>query len=169
MGNSIIESERLFFYKTGYNDLDEVLKIEGLEDNKKYIFSWSKERHRESINNEDELHIVIKRKDTKEIIGYVLLAGLKGEDKSTEFRRIAIVQKGKGYGKESINLIKELAFEKLKSHRLWLDVYEDNTKAINLYIKAGFTVEGMLRECKRVEDKYRSMMIMSILENEYFD
>ena len=167
MENSIIESQRLIFYKTMYSDLDRVLEIENNEENSKYIFSWSKERHEKSIDNEDELHIIIKRKDNYDIIGYILLAGLKSNDDSIEFRRIAISEKGKGYGKESVDIIKEIAFEIYNSHRLWLDVYEDNKRAISLYTSLGFKTEGLLRECKKLDDKYRSMYIMAILENEY--
>ena len=55
----------------------------------------------------------------------------------------------------------------LKYHRLWLDVYTDNEIAINLYRSEGFVQEGILRECKKSGDEYRSMVIMSMLEREY--
>lgn len=163
----IIKGTSLSFYKTIAEDIEEILDIEYMEENRAFIFSWTRERHIEAINSLDELHITIRRNKDKKIIGYILLSGLLGEDKSLELRRIAISEKGNGYGRESIGLIKKMAFNILSFHRLWLDVYDDNLRAISLYKSEGFVEEGLLRECKKSEKGYRSMLIMSILQNEY--
>ncbi|MCB2291356.1 GNAT family N-acetyltransferase [Clostridium sp. CS001] len=42
-----------------------------------------------------------------------------------------------------------------------------NLSAIDCYKKAGFTTEGTLRECRRINGQYWSLMNMSILEEEY--
>ena len=78
-----------------------------------------------------------------------------------------ISSKGKGFGRESLKLIKMIAFEELKAHRLWLDVREKNERAQNLYKSEGFIEEGILRECILHEGVYESLIMMSILESEY--
>lgn len=115
----------------------------------------------------DEMHVSIISAATRELLGYLILAGIGGEDKALEFRRMVISEKGKGYGRISTRFVKEYCFGVLKYHRLWLDAYTDNETAIGLYKKEGFVQEGLLRECKRNGDQYRSMVIMSMLENEY--
>jgi RimJ/RimL family protein N-acetyltransferase len=64
-------------------------------------------------------------------------------------------------------LIKQYCFEQLRFHRLWLDVYADNDRAIHLYRSEGFVEEGKLREIRKDGDQYRSMFLFSILENEW--
>lgn len=42
--------------------------------------------------------------------------------------------------------IKKIVFDKLKAHRLWLDVRLKNYRAQQLYQSEGFIKEGVLRE-----------------------
>ena len=165
MKGIIIELGGLQFCRTGADDLDRILEIE--RDNSDFVFSWSRERHLEAIERSDEEHVVIKLSDSGELAGYIILAGVGGEDRVLEFRRMAIADKGRGYGRTSVRFIKEYCFQVLKYHRLWLDVYTDNERAISLYKSEGFVQEGLLRECKKFENGYRSMVIMSMLEQEY--
>lgn len=99
------------------------------------------------------------------MIGHVILAGLKNSNDSIEFRRIVIAMKGRGFGKASIILIKKYCFEILNAHRIWLDVYSDNIRAVGLYKSRGFRTEGLLRDAIKQNGKYRSLKIMSILKN----
>jgi len=167
MTGEIIQSRNITLNLTKYEDIDRVLEIENSGDNRDFIFSWTKERHYECIRNKDELHLTIRTNNDNRVIGYILLADIQNENKSINFRRIAISEKGKGYGRESLRLIKKLSFEKYLCHRLWLDVYEDNINAIKLYESEGFLREGLIRECMRFEGRFRSMYIMSMLEEEY--
>ncbi|MGE5631285.1 MAG: GNAT family N-acetyltransferase [Caulobacteraceae bacterium] len=165
MEEIIMEIGGLLFCRTKPVELDKVLEIE--KDNSNFVFTWSRERHLEAIEREDELHVSIKLAEGRKLIGYIILAGIGGEDKVLEFRRMAISEKGRGYGRISLGFIKKYCFEILKYHRLWLDAYTDNQRAIELYRKEGFIQEGLIRECKKGKDAYRSMVIMSMLEGEY--
>jgi RimJ/RimL family protein N-acetyltransferase len=155
----------LIFCLTRPEYLDQVLNIE--KSNSRFVFVWPKERHMEAINGTDEMHISVVNASGGELVGYILLAGVGGEDRVLEFRRMAIADKGRGYGRTGVRFIKKYCFEVLKYHRLWLDAYTDNERAIELYRSEGFTQDGILRECKKNGDEYRSMVIMSMLEQEY--
>lgn len=165
MKNVLMELDGLEFCTTRPEYLDLISSIE--KNNSKFVFVWSKERHMEAINRMDEMHISVINAGTSELVGYILLAGIGGEDKSLEFRRMAIAAQGRGYGRTSVRFIKKYCFEVLRYHRLWLDVYTDNERAIGLYASEGFVKEGLLRECKKHVEGYRSMLIMSMLEHEY--
>lgn len=95
------------------------------------------------------------------------MAGLAEANQSIEFRRIVITEKGRGYGREALRRVKSMAFGELKAHRLWLDVKEHNFRARHVYESEGFVVEGKLRECLKSEDGYESLVVMSILRDEY--
>ncbi|SHI91706.1 Protein N-acetyltransferase, RimJ/RimL family [Geosporobacter subterraneus DSM 17957] len=168
MRPSIAQSNKIFLTETAFEDLDTVLSIENSQDAEKFVYSWPRARHQEAITNPDEAHLLLKECGSEKIIGYVLLSGLTNEDRSIEFRRIALSITGQGYGKMALALILKLCFENYGCHRLWLDVFEDNHRALRLYQKMGFIQEGTLRECKKSNTGYRSMIIMSMLEQEYY-
>lgn len=167
MYKNLNKSNKVILRDTEINDLDFVIKAEREEENARYVGQWSKEQHTNSLLNKDILHIIIEEAKSNKPIGYLILAGKENVNNNLEFRRIVICEKNKGYGKESLRLVKELAFEKLNAHRLWLDVRLKNKKAQNLYKSEGFKEEGILRECVRYKNEYESLIVMSILEDEY--
>jgi len=152
--------------KTKEIDLSEILLIEGKEENLKYIIANTKSEHISLMNDSTKAHLTIKLNNDK-IVGYIILSGLNDENKSIEFRRIVIDEKGKGYGRLTIQKIKNYCFRSLKCHRLWLDVLGSNLRARNLYKSEGFKEEGILKDCLLRENKYESLIIMSMLEDEY--
>lgn len=148
-------------------DLDFVMNAERSDENSKFVIAWAYEQHKQALSNKDLLHLIVERCDDNKPIGYVMLAGLEQTHQSIEFRRIVITDKGKGYGRKSLQLIKKIAFEELSAHRLWLDVKEHNLRARHVYEAEGFTIEGVLRECLKTEDRYESLVILSMLKSEY--
>lgn len=99
--------------------------------------------------------------------GYAILRGLKSENHSIELKRIVVAEPGRGLGRQVLRAILAAAFRDLAAHRLWLDVFADNTRARHLYRSVGFVEEGVLRESVKRNDEYRSLVVMSMLENEY--
>lgn len=168
MQERVIGSELITLRKTARDDLDFVISAESERENAQYVGQWPRDEHLRSLDNEDMLHLVVESTN-KTRIGYIIMAGLKNVNHSIEFRRIVITDKGKGYGREALRLVKELAFTKLGAHRLWLDVREKNARARYVYRSLGFTEEGKLRECILFDKAYESLIMMSILENEYQD
>jgi len=149
------------------SDLQFVLKAETNSENNPYVAQWSKSEHCKSFKNRDIRHLIIEDSKTGNSVGYIIMAGFQSQNKSIELKRIVVTKKGQGFGKEAIKLIKQLVFGKMKFHRLWLDVRDHNSKAKSLYEKCGFTEEGHIRDCVIVNNKYESIYLMSILENEY--
>jgi diamine N-acetyltransferase len=162
-----IERDRIRLRPTNEIDLPFVMEVQSAPDNASYITLWPAKQHVEAFTEPDLAHLIIERTDNSRPVGFVLLAGLENPHKSIEFRRIAISEKGKGYGRIALKLIKELAFTKWDTHRLWLDVISRNTRARHLYETEGFTIEGALRECLKNKDTYESLVVMSILRSEW--
>ncbi len=78
-----------------------------------------------------------------------------------------IAEPGQGLGRRVLEAILHKVFDEFSAHRLWLDVFTDNDRARHLYRSIGFVEEGVLRECVRRGDLYRSLLIMSMLGSEY--
>lgn len=151
--------------RTRVSDLDFVLSAERAEDNRDYVSQQTFEEHCALADNPDVLHMIIEHEGSP--VGYTIIAGLTKQNRSVELRRIVITEKGRGLGRKALRLCKELAFEHLKAHRLWLDVIHYNARAQHLYASEGFVTEGVLRDCDFYQGQFFSMVIMSILEGEY--
>ena len=162
---SIIRSDKLALVKTPEKDLPAIVAMEAAD--RQYITPYSLERHQQVIFSEDEVHLSVIRLPDQKRVGFIILAGLSSPHKALEFRRIVISEKRKGYGRESLRLVKKYCFEQLRFHRLWLDVFEDNHRAIQLYRSENFRKEGTLRECAWHSNRYLSLCIFSMLESEY--
>jgi diamine N-acetyltransferase len=155
--------------RTTENDLPYVLSAEGDDDNSRFIAVWPEEKHRAALDDTNIEHLIIESKPNSQPIGFVILAGLQGKNRSIEFMRIVVTDKGKGYGRVAVSSIKRHAFDTLSAHRLWLNVKEQNTRARAVYEKEGFRYEGTLRECLKGPEGFESLVVMSVLEQEYRD
>lgn len=156
-----LETDKIEIELSRVDNIGKIIQIEN--DNSNFIGQCDYNGHKGVIESDDEIHFSILDKTDNSLIGHIILAGLKNENNSIEFRRIVISKKEKGLGKESISLIKKYCFENLKVHRIWLDVYDDNMRAIGLYKSQGFKIDGLLRECIKQDGNYRSLLIMSLL------
>ena len=157
---------KISIHKTKESDIDAIVLLENTRENSQYIFPNSKEEHEALIDDKDIAHLTLMS-ENDQMVGFIILAGLTNKSRNIEFRRIVIKQKGKGYGRTAIKKIKDYCFLKLHCHRLWLDVLDTNERAKKLYQSEGFKEEGILRDCLKVDGQYKSLVIMSILEDEY--
>ena len=153
--------------ETEPEDLGFVLQAEQHPDNSMYVYQWSYDEHQSALTNPNLKHYIIINKMSNSLVGYVILDDVLNSSHSINLRRIVITKKGQGIGKATLGLVKEVAFKKLNAHRLWLDVFTDNEKAYQIYLKSGFKQEGLLRESYLRNGKYASQYIMAILASEY--
>jgi RimJ/RimL family protein N-acetyltransferase len=147
-------------------DIHFILNQETREDYQIFIERWSPDEHLSNLKNPNKGYWMIENNQDK-TLGYAILSDLTSIHRCICLQRFVIAQPGQGQGKIALKLIMEKVFKDYKAHRFWLDVFEDNHRARHVYQSLGFTEEGTLREvCKR-GDTYHSMLIMSILEQEY--
>ena len=73
-----------------------------------------------------------------------------------------------GYGTKAMRLLLKFGFEDLNFHRIWLRVLENNHRARKSYLKAGYTEEGRLRKSEFRHGFYNDIILMSILQEEWF-
>ena len=64
---------------------------------------------------------------------------MQNKSEQIELKRIALTEKGKGYGKEALYLAQKLAFEMFKTKKLYLHTKAENTRAQAIYNHVGFT------------------------------
>jgi RimJ/RimL family protein N-acetyltransferase len=73
-----------------------------------------------------------------------------------------------GFGTEAMRILLKFGFEDLNFHRIWLRVLEGNHRARKSYLKAGFIEEGRYRKAEFRHGAYNDIILMSILQDEWF-
>ncbi|PYE50845.1 GNAT family N-acetyltransferase [Paenibacillus barcinonensis] len=128
------------------------------------------ERYVESAAQDDSrLMLLIALQGTHEIIGEVVLMDIHAQNRSAHIR-VAIDQpahQGKGYGSEAILLMLDYGFGIANLHRIELEVFAFNERAIRTYEKLGFQREGVKRDVLYYHHQYHDAILMSILEDEF--
>lgn len=103
------------------------------------------------------------------IIGESVINEIDWELRKANFR-IAIFHSNicsKGIGSWAIEKTVDFAFENLHLHRLELDVFSFNKRAQKAYLKAGFKIEGVLKDAVKDGDQYADDILMAILEEDW--
>jgi RimJ/RimL family protein N-acetyltransferase len=74
---------------------------------------------------------------------------------------------GKGYGTDAMRVILRYAFTELNLHRVSLNVFQYNPRAIKSYEKVGFKHEGRMRGMLNRNGKRWDIVFMGILREEW--
>ena len=74
---------------------------------------------------------------------------------------------GHGHGTDALQTLVTWGFGTLNLHRVFLRVFADNARAIRCYEKAGFQLEGRLRQDNYVNGAYRDSLVMGLLREEW--
>ncbi len=168
--------ENIIIRKSTFDDCEIFTKWEQ-QDYVKEFLTINKERTYEEVIREfiireqdqsnEQYTIILKN---KEPIGRIYLSKISKESDSIDITRIYIGEKdhlGKGYGRETMELLLDYCFNNLKMERVSLDHYTGNTAA-NLYLKLGFVYEGIMRKAAKKDNKFFDLHLMSLLREEYY-
>jgi len=75
---------------------------------------------------------------------------------------------GKGYGTDALITFSRFLFTQWNFHRISLDTWDGNIRAIKAYEKVGFKIEGRQREARFVLGNYHDAILMGLLREEFF-
>ena len=104
-------------------------------------------------------------------IGFTTFSSLDADNGSVLFH-ITIGERdawGRGPGTETTSLMLAHAFERLALHRVGLSVFSYNLRAIRAYEKAGFHIEGRLRDAITRDGRYFDEVQMGVLASEWLE
>jgi RimJ/RimL family protein N-acetyltransferase len=104
---------------------------------------------------------------------YVGVSGLNHIDARNRSAEAGIVigrpeEWGRGLGTDAMKGLLRHAFEELGLHRVHLRVYAFNERALRSYVKLGFVEEGRLRQAMFRHGAWHDVILMAILEEEWF-
>ncbi|WP_327089986.1 GNAT family N-acetyltransferase [Nonomuraea sp. NBC_01738] len=104
-----------------------------------------------------------------EYVGEVVLNHLDAPNRACNLRIALIGSRvfGRGYGTEAIELLLRHAFTTTPLHRISLDVFTFNPRAIRVYEKVGFVQEGVNRDALFWEGEWHDSIPMAVLRPEW--
>jgi RimJ/RimL family protein N-acetyltransferase len=152
---------------TMLSDLDFVLSVEQDPSHRPFLTPWARTQHEGAVRFPDFRHFVVEAGAGYASAGFVILQGCRNRNRSVELKRMVLQAKGQGIGQQCVRLLAQMAFRDLGAHRFWLDVRSQNERALEFYRREGFVEEGRLRDSVATADGYDSLVVMSLLENEY--
>jgi RimJ/RimL family protein N-acetyltransferase len=133
-------------------------------------YLWTPKQIREFIEKEEGGHFfMIRTMAEDQPIGMINLSGFNWVSGDC-FVGIGLGEReywGKGYGSEAMNLILGYGFRQLNLHRVSLDVFEYNPRAVRSYEKCGFQHEGRVRGALNRDGHRWDLIFMGILREEW--
>lgn len=111
----------------------------------------------------------IEMKEANEIIGIVSLVDVNYKNKSVELEYwVSPKYWRKGIAAESLGLIQNFAFKKLKLNRIFAKILPQNIASINFLKKKRFIHEGTLRKSLFEKGRFNDILVFGILRSEFF-
>ncbi|MFJ9536307.1 GNAT family N-acetyltransferase [Streptomyces sp. NPDC101225] len=131
---------------------------------REHVRSWYGSR----ATRPDRLDLAVTDRATGELVGEVVLYEWDPQARSCTFRTLLGPRgRDRGLGTEATRLVLGHAFGPLGLHRIQLEAYGHNHRALRVYEKAGFTVEGVRREAALRDGAWVDEVIMGILDREW--
>lgn len=81
--------------------------------------------------------------------------------------KLARESRGKGIGCKVVRMLQKYAFEELNLHILISEVLEDNGASRKTFEKAGFSLDGVIRDRVYKGGSYHGQCFYSVLKDEY--
>lgn len=106
-------------------------------------------------------------KNSMRIIGYAGIAGINHIDRNGEFFILIGEKKywGKGIATQVASMLIKKGFHDLGLHRIFLTASSDNPGALKAYERAGFKMEGIMKEAFYRHHKYSDKVVMGVLKD----
>jgi RimJ/RimL family protein N-acetyltransferase len=109
-----------------------------------------------------QILFIIRALDDPRAIGFLQLKNFHAVYQSVELsiRIGAEKDRGKGHGSRAVRLALDYAWTTLNMHRVTLNVFSGNARAIAAYRRAGFREEGVLRHAAYVDGQWLDVAVM---------
>ena len=136
----LIQNDKVTIRMAHISDADFISEVERDADNCPWVANWPLSWRIAKMGDPDFLQVIVERADNIPI-GFIIFRNMLQKETAVELKRIALADKGKGYGKETLYLAQKLAFEVFGTKRLFLHTKVDNLRAQSIYKATGFTPE----------------------------
>ena len=148
-------------------DIEAMMRIESDPRYDGLVGRWPRERHAAEMALPGSRYFVLREADGS-VAGFALVQGFGDEDRKLHLKRIVVREAGGGAGSMLLRGVLDRIYAETETNRIDLDVFIGNDRARRAYEKAGFRLEGVLRDFHRNEDgSFSSMWLMSVLRRDW--
>ena len=126
-------------------DIAAIRSIEGDPRYEGLVGRWSEAQHLAEVAKPGSRYFTL-RDAADGVLGFALLQGFGDSDRKLHLKRIAVREPGQGHGSALLRAVLDHVYATSETNRIDLDVFLGNDRARATYEKAGFQVEGVLRE-----------------------
>lgn len=112
-----------------------------------------------------QIVFIVRHMEQVRALGFVMFKNMQQAYRAAELG-IRIGQeadRGRGYGSRATSLAMTYAWGTLNLHRLSLNVFAENTRAIAAYRKVGFVEEGVMRDAAFTDGQWRDVVVMAAI------
>ena len=104
-----------------------------------------------------------------ELIGYCTIEKMNVEERNCEVGLLIGAKKcwRQGIGGAALRELLRIVFADFRMHRVEARIHADNVASISCFSRAGFRLEGRLRDAKSKDGSYVDLLLYSILEGEW--
>lgn len=161
-----------------YEDLDMMQDMLNDSEMEKLIVGWSlpvssaaqRKWFETSMSDKTNLRFVIETEEG-ESIGIATLSNIDWKNRRATHGMKLQNKKNrhKGIGTDVVMAIMRYAFDELNLHRLDGSWFMDNVPSQKMYTKCGWKEEGRRREYIFKNGKYKDLIVVGILKDEYYE
>ena len=105
---------------------------------------------------------IVCRADNHKPIGCTYLRDYDENARKAEYGVFLgeVTERGKGLGKEVLDLTLKFAFEELKLHKVYARAFADNLPSVMSFLGCGFDKEAHLRDEEYIKGEYRDIVFL---------
>lgn len=120
-------------------------------------------------DNNSVIYVAICENGSDKIIGYASISDIDYRNGTCHWNGIKIDPdfSGKGFAFQVILLLLKHIFDELRMVRCKTQTQEENIAAINLFEKAGFLKEGLMRKYAYKNGEHKNVWLFSITDDDY--
>lgn len=166
-------TKQIYLLPVEKEDLDFMLKMRKNPDIMEFWFGepyMTKEKltkFYDDSQKDDTIRQFIAYSDDQKI-GYTSLFRISLRHRTAVFGiMIDADHQGKGYAEHIVHEVVKYAFYQLNLNKVTLDVVDYNEKAIHIYEKVGFKIEGRKEQQYMIKGNYHTGYAMGILKADY--
>ena len=148
-------------------DLPFVMATERTPGFEQFIGQWNEQKHRSALASAAAAYFVGSR-SASQLDGFAIVLNTDDPHGNVFLKRVAVRRPNHGFGTPFLRSVVRRVFEYTEAYRFWLDVLDNNDRALHVYRKIGFLEEGVMRKAWRFADgTRRDLILMSLLRPEW--
>jgi RimJ/RimL family protein N-acetyltransferase len=120
-------------------------------------------------DSKDDAYFMVVKKSGNQPIGFIRVNWLTNPSRNVWLRMVIGDKKswGKHYARNALQLVLDWLFSELNVHRVSLETYATNKRAVKFFKKVGFKQEGVAREAHFSDGNFFNIICFGLLKREF--